>query len=388
MSSKNLRKLVFISTMNAAPWGGSEELWSETALHLRQSGHAVAASVTRWRPRSSKLTPLVEAGMSLNERWYPNNTVWPRSLTRAVVRRSAPRLFTQWLKKQNPDLICISHGSVGEDLTLIRLCAESGLPYTIVVHANADYMWPDEGRAREFIEFYGRASRVFFVSNGNRTMLETQIGHEFTNAEIIRNPFNVRRDVMVPWPTESNPLNLACVGRLEPAAKGQDLLLRVLAKEPWRSRPLTLSFFGKGCAEDNLRRLTKHLKLDEHVKFYGHIKGIEGLWAKHHALIQPSRFEGLPITIVEAMHCGRMVIVTDVAGNAEVVQDGVNGFVAEAPTERHLHAALERAWEKREQWEKMGQAAGQAIRELVPAEPAAEFARKLLAIVEAGKSRG
>jgi len=77
--------------------------------------------------------------------------------------------------------------------------------------------------------------------------------------------------------------------------------------------------------------------------------------------------------------------VTDVAGNAEVIQDGVTGFVAEAPTERHLHAALERAWEQRHNWETMGKAAAQAIRELMPADPAAEFAKKLLAVADAVK---
>jgi len=86
------------------------------------------------------------------------------------------------------------------------------------------------------------------------------------------------------------------------------------------------------------------------------------------------------------MHCGRPVIVTDVAGNTEIVQDGVTGFIAEAPTERHLHAALERAWEQRQNWESMGKAAAQAIRELMPADPAAIFAQKLLTVADEGLS--
>jgi glycosyltransferase involved in cell wall biosynthesis len=159
--------------------------------------------------------------------------------------------------------------------------------------------------------------------------------------------------------------------------------LRVLAREPWRSCPLTVSFFGKGDCEEGLRRLAQRLGLEDRVRFCGQVDDIEGVWAQHHALVLPSRFEGLPITIVEAMHCGRPVIVTDVAGNAEVVQDGITGFVAEAPTERHLQAALERAWEQRHNWEKIGKAAARAIRELVPADPAAEFAQKLLQLAKA-----
>jgi hypothetical protein len=54
--------------------------------------------------------------------------------------------------------------------------------------------------------------------------------------------------------------------------------------------------------------------------------------------------------------------------------------MAEAPTEHHLAAAMERAWASRERWAAMGQAAAREIREQVPADPAAEFAGKLLAI--------
>ena len=78
------------------------------------------------------------------------------------------------------------------------------------------------------------------------------------------------------------------------------------------------------------------------------------------------------------MLCGRPVIVTNVAGNNEVVQADVTGFLAEAPTVEHLNSAMERAWNQRHQWEAMGQAAARAIRELMPADPAGDFARKLL----------
>ena len=372
--------------MDSVSWGGFEALWSETAWSLRQSGHKVSASVCRWRPRAPKLLNLMQSGVQLNERWLPTLKLRPRSIFNPVACRVAPVLFASWLKRQKPDLICISHGSVGENLGLIRICAQTGIPYTIVVHANAEYMWPDDRRAREFLDLYGRARRVFFVSEGNRTLLETQIGFEFKNAELVRNPINVRGNAAPPWPAGCDPLRLACVGRIEPVAKGQDLILRVLAREPWRSRSLTVSFFGKGGCEENLRRLALRLKLDGQVNFCGHVHDIERVWADHHALILPSRFEGLPITIVEAMHCGRPVIVTDVAGNTEIVQDGVTGFIAEAPTERHLHAALERAWEQRQNWESMGKAAAQAIRELMPADPAAIFAQKLLTVADEGLS--
>jgi glycosyltransferase involved in cell wall biosynthesis len=130
--------------------------------------------------------------------------------------------------------------------------------------------------------------------------------------------------------------------------------------------------------EDGLHRLAKRLGLEGRVQFCGHEPNVEQIWATHHALVLPSRFEGLPLAVVEAMLCARPVIVTDVAGNTELVADETTGFVAEAATVRHLHRAMERAWERRSDLESMGKAAARCIRELIPKDPAGEFARRLV----------
>jgi Glycosyl transferases group 1 len=56
----------------------------------------------------------------------------------------------------------------------------------------------------------------------------------------------------------------------------------------------------------------------------------------------PSRYEGLPIVIVEAMLCERTVVATNVAGHSEVIEDGISGFLAHAPTVASVAKALER----------------------------------------------
>jgi glycosyltransferase involved in cell wall biosynthesis len=116
------------------------------------------------------------------------------------------------------------------------------------------------------------------------------------------------------------------------------------------------------------------------VTFAGHVKDVAGIWAANHALVLPSRAEGLPLTIVEAMLCGRVPIVTDVGGNAELIRDGATGFVASAPTEAELDAALERAWQRRAEWPAIGAGAARSIRKKVPREPAHIFAEALVAL--------
>jgi len=58
--------------------------------------------------------------------------------------------------------------------------------------------------------------------------------------------------------------------------------------------------------------------------------------------------------MTEAMLCGRPALVADVGGNAELIEEGSTGVVAEAPTPKSVQSALERAWLARERWEGMG----------------------------------
>jgi len=379
------RKIVFVSTMTLAPWGGSEDLWSEAALFLARNGHQISASTCGWAAPPPQLEALRNAGVRFNHRFSLPPQRGPRLVRKilgALRHRIGLRKFSRWLGKQQPDLICISTGSTADDAQLIDLCVNSGRPYTIITHANSESLWPDDTAAPRLINVFQKARRTYFVSQANRHLLEIQLAVDLTNAEVIRNPCKVRRDAAPPWPVSFDPVRFACVGRLEPRAKGQDLLLQVMALEPWRSRPIEVSFYGKGEKESGLRRLAERLGLKDRARFCGHESDIERLWSTHHALVLPSRYEGLPLTIVEAMFCGRPVITTDVAGNAELIEDGLTGFIAQAPTVRHLNEAMERAWLRQADLQSFGQAAARAIRQRIPGDPALEFAHKLVALTE------
>ena len=78
------------------------------------------------------------------------------------------------------------------------------------------------------------------------------------------------------------------------------------------------------------------------------------------------------------MLSGRVPIVTDVGGSAEVVVDGATGYIAAAPTEDALDDAMERAWNERHRWRDVGAAAAARIRTLVPREPERCFAEQLI----------
>jgi glycosyltransferase involved in cell wall biosynthesis len=163
-------------------------------------------------------------------------------------------------------------------------------------------------------------------------------------------------------------------------SKAQDVLFEVLALPHWRERKVRVSLIGEGHHERILRRMAEQLKLSN-IDFEGQQTNIEEVWSKHHTLVLPSRFEGMPLVLVEAMLCGRPCIVTDVGGNRELVRDGVNGFVAKAATVELVDEAMNRAWERRNEFREMGCIAAKDVREWVSPDPAEDLVRELEGLV-------
>jgi glycosyltransferase involved in cell wall biosynthesis len=120
----------------------------------------------------------------------------------------------------------------------------------------------------------------------------------------------------------------------------------------------------------------------DNARFHGHVDDVTAIWNSHHALVLPSRAEGLPLVLVEAMLAGRVTVVSKAGGIAEVVDDGVTGFLMAGQDEDGLDAAMERAWQARANWKVIGAAAALSIRQQVPADPPSELAQEILALAQ------
>jgi glycosyltransferase involved in cell wall biosynthesis len=372
------RRFTVVSTCPDT-WGGSEELWSGAARVLAERGHRVWA----FKTALDEAHPRIQLLKSLSCR-VRNLRRLPR--LQPLAARSNLLSLAVHLTARRPDLVVVSQGANHDGLHFGHLCRKLRIPYVLISQKAADHFWPpDESRRYRRAVFEG-AARCFFVSEHNRRLTEDQTGADLANAAVVRNPYLVSADGPLPWPGRADEcLRLACVARLNLLDKGQDILLRVLAREKWKGRSLRVSFFGRGVNAESLADLAARLGLCN-VSFEGQTEDVPGIWKEHHALVLPSRAEGLPLALVEGMMCGRPAVVTKVGGSAEVVEDGVTGFLA-APDEDSLDAALEEAWARRGELREMGERAAQKIRELVPADPAEDFADLLLDIACASDFR-
>lgn len=128
----------------------------------------------------------------------------------------------------------------------------------------------------------------------------------------------------------------------------------------------------------SVNKLVKYFKLDN-VIMSGHIKPSE-IWRVNHALILTSRYEGLPLALIEAMLCRRTAIVTNVSGNPEVILDNETAFLAKAPTPEFVDEAMERAWDRRTEWKEIGERACKHIKTIVPEDPVDSFYRQIVSL--------
>jgi glycosyltransferase involved in cell wall biosynthesis len=373
------RCILFISSTNNVPWGAAEELWSQTALDLVTEGFRVSASVTGWTPPHPRVLDLVERGIDV---WFrPQSYPLRKRAWRALTaQRKAPVTLEveRLIAARSPEFVMISDGAPFPPLDLLEMCAETSVPFVIIVHCNHYLWWPADDLAERYRAALTAALRCYFVSAANLRIAEKQIGCELQNAELVRNPYNVDFDASPPWPSlgPGGEWRFACVGRLEPIGKGQDILFEVLAEPIWATRNWRLHLYGDGENREGLQRWAQRLGLADRIIFEGHVPDVEKIWSLNQVLVMPSRIEGLPLTVVEAMLCGRPVVATTVAGG-EVVEDGISGFLAESPTVGCIGAALERFWTKRDEAKAIGVAAAKRIRQLVPPDPVKVFAHKL-----------
>ena len=119
------------------------------------------------------------------------------------------------------------------------------------------------------------------------------------------------------------------VGRLE-YQKGFDILIDCW-KEISRQYPdWQLDIYGEGSCREELQQQIDSLELGDKVKLCGRNDNIIEVYPKYSLHLMTSRYEGLPMTLIEAQACGLPSVVFNFQyGASDIVSDGCNGLIIE-----------------------------------------------------------
>ena len=124
---------------------------------------------------------------------------------------------------------------------------------------------------------------------------------------------------------------LLCSGRLH-YEKGIQLVLQAIPEIVRKIPSVQLMIVGSGPSQKSIDQLTGKLGLRDRVLLMGeipHSKMVDYYNAADLYLMPSLRVEGLPLSLLEAMSCGKAVIASSIGGISSVFQDGVNGFLVQ-----------------------------------------------------------
>ncbi len=148
---------------------------------------------------------------------------------------------------------------------------------------------------------------------------------------------------------------LGTVGRLDPI-KNQKMMIKALRHIRASYPETVLVIIGDGPERHHLESFVSELELSSHVIFTGFREDVHRYFSVMDLFLLTSFSEGTAMTILEAMASSLPMVVTDVGGNPEIVQEGETGFVVPSDDEKSLVDRILYLFENPDMMNKMGQA--------------------------------
>ena len=234
-------------------------------------------------------------------------------------------------------------------------------PYLISVWGNDIYSFPYRSFIHKLIIKYNLRKADLILSTSQVMARQTQL---FINEQVKVVPFGVDLERFKPdepaTPFSAGDIIIGTVKTMEPKY-GIEYLIEAFSLLRTRrpELPLKLLIVGGGSRIDELIQQVSSLGLTDHVKFTGFVDHEEV--PSYFNMLDIAVFlstldsESFGVAIIEASACGKPVVVSDVGGLPEVVEDGVTGTVVPKMNAKAAAKAIEKLIDDEELRRSMGQ---------------------------------
>jgi len=132
---------------------------------------------------------------------------------------------------------------------------------------------------------------------------------------------------------------VVCISRLS-YEKGIDVLLQAWYLIQKQAPETRLIIVGTGPLQGQLEQMAQALAIVDSVEFAGLQQDIPAQLYRGSLAVSPSRWEGMPVAVLEAMACGLPCVATRVSGSEDIITHGVNGLLVEPEDYQSLAQAL------------------------------------------------
>ena len=211
-----------------------------------------------------------------------------------------------------------------------------------IIHTKHGYGGIDQ--EKKFIAWIGKrfsksVSEYICVSEELKSRMKREIGLSDSKTTVIYNGIEPPRESEISSNRNNCEVVIGCVGRLTPV-KNYELLISALNELRDKYPHCRLEIVGGGESEKELRELLDRLSLSDRVILHGYKLDVSRYYDRFDIFALTSFYEGLSMSLLEAISRGKPCIVSNVGGNTEIIENDINGFVFEAENRGDLISSL------------------------------------------------
>ncbi len=315
-----------VHVITKCDYGGAQTVVRELALEQQRRGHQVSVITGLLGPVATELS---SAGIPVAVEPLLIHAIAPRT------DRLAVRGLFALLRALDPDLVH-AHSSKGG---LVGRLAASRLDLAAVYTAHG---WPFQRGAsigQRITSFAGEwaagrtDAHVVCVAASERRLARRLRVVPKRRLHLVANGIGPRDESPRSPAAKTNGLELVMVARLS-SPKRQDLLIDALRELP----DVRVTFVGDGSRREQLADRAR--PLGDRVRFVGYASS-DSYLASAHAAVLLSEYEGLPLSVIEAMRQGLPVITNRLPGLVDAIEHGRNGLTCEL-SDASVGAAIEK----------------------------------------------
>jgi glycosyltransferase involved in cell wall biosynthesis len=344
LTTESLMRILVLTTLFPNPYQPGRAVWNEQQFaHLAQLHPVeVIAPIAwtdelkgRWRGHARMPAERITATSGLKIH-HPPFVYVPRVIRSHGVAylRSVRSRFDSVVKDFLPDLVLASW-AYPDGWAGVRLAREAGLPAIVKVHGCDVLALPRyPSRRRHTVEALTRADGIIAVSKHLAERV-VQLGADPERVSVVNN--GVDGQLFHPGSTtvaqarlklpDTRPLILF-IGNLDPV-KGLETLIAACSILKERGVPFQCVMIGEGSMRSVLQRQIKCRGLEKEVQLPGSLpqRQLPDWYRAATVFALPSRSEGLPNVLLEALACGTPWVASSVGGIPEIADLGANRLV-------------------------------------------------------------
>lgn len=350
--------VLFVSLMNGATWGGSEEIWYQTALYAAKTGRKVGCVLYPWPGKESRIQRLKDAGCKVY--LLPNKGRKKRNLLERIQNKITKKIIVRRFIKKLPvdeyDAVIVNQGYF-EVLSNVWKNFYQRLPrYAVLYHNYREKERFKTEKVQILQSWVMNAHINLFASQRIKKILEAWFNKSITNGDVLLNPITFQPPAdITSYPSLYNGNYIfLMLAALDVRRKAQHHLIEALSSRKWKGRNWELHLYGEGIDKKKLEVLIREKGMEEKIFLKGHVREVKMILQNSHLLFQVTNIDAMPLAVVEAMAMSRPVIVSRIGDMPLWVEPNVNGWICENSSPEEIDEVLEKAWTQKEQWSEMG----------------------------------